>query len=108
MNGVIVDMAGVSLDRNEFKHPTEYNDDQALIGKLIVEYLNSHMGIYTKKELGGVVKFCFDYFGVELDYGWDDIPGWFCVTEDMIIDRMAKEQAERDAERAEALTGNID
>ena len=45
MNGVIVDMAGVSLDRNEFKHPAEYNHDQALIGKLIVEYLNSHMGI---------------------------------------------------------------
>ncbi len=99
MNG----MAGVS-----FNHPTEYSDDQATIGKLIASYLNCHMGIYTKKELVGVVKFCLDYFGVELDYGWDDIPGWFCVTEDMVIDRMAEEQAERDAERAEALAGDID
>lgn len=108
MNSMIVDMAGVSPDRNEFKHPTEYSDDQAAIGKLIVEYLNSHMGIYTKKELGGVVKFCLDYFGVELDYGWDDIPGWFCVTEDMVIDRMAQEQAEREVEKAEALAGAME
>lgn len=96
-------MAGVSFDPS-----TEHSDDQAVITDLIVKYLNSDMGAYTKKELVGIVKFCRHFFGIELAYGWDDRPGWFSVTEDMVIDRMAEEQAEHDAERAEALAGNID
>lgn len=108
MDGMTVEMTGISPNREEVDHPTDYNDDLAYMGGLIVKYLNASMGIYTKKELGGIVKFCFDFFGIELDYGWDDRPGWFCVTEDMVIDRMAQEQVEQEAEKAEALAGAME
>lgn len=75
-------------------YPESYSDDQLSIANTICEYLGQEMNMYTRKEISGIVKFIYQFFGVALDYGWDDKPGWFAVTKDMAYDQIAKMKAE--------------
>jgi len=81
-------------DDIELAYPESYSEDEQHIADSLVEYLGMAMNKYSKKELAGVVKFCYDFFGIALDYGWDDRPGWFAVTKDMAYDQIAKMKAE--------------
>lgn len=78
----------------EIAYPESYSDDQLSIANTICEYLGQEMNMYTRKEISGIVKFIYQFFGVALDYGWDDKPGWFAVTKDMAYDQIAKMKAE--------------
>jgi hypothetical protein len=78
----------------EIAYPESYSDDQLSIANTLCEYLGQEMNMYTRKEIYGIVKFIYQFFGVALDYGWDDKPGWFAVTKDMAYDQIAKMKAE--------------
>lgn len=78
----------------EIAYPESYSDDQLSIANTLCEYLGQEMNMYTRKEISGIVKFIYQFFGVALDYGWDDKPGWFAVTRDMAYDQIAKMKAE--------------
>lgn len=78
----------------EIAYPESYSDDQLSIANTLCEYLGQEMNMYTRKEISGIVKFIYQFFGVALDYGWDDKPGWFAVTKDMAYDQIAKMKAE--------------
>lgn len=78
----------------EIAYPESYSDDQLSIANTICEYLGQEMNMYTRKEISGIVKFIYQFFGVALDYGWDDKPGWLAVTKDMAYDQIAKMKAE--------------
>lgn len=81
----------------EIAYPESYTDDQLSIANTLCEYLGQEMNMYTRKEIAGIVKFAYQFFGVALDYGWDDNPGWFAVTRDMAYDQIAKMKAEAEA-----------
>lgn len=78
----------------EIAYPESYSDDQLSIANTLCEYLGQEMNMYTRKEISGIVKFIYQFFGVALDYGWDDKPGWFAATRDMAYDQIAKMKAE--------------
>lgn len=75
-------------------YPESYTDDEKTIGNTICDYLNGSMSEYTKSELTGVIKFAYDFFGVLIDYGWENHPGWFLVTKDMAYDQFAVDHAD--------------
>ncbi len=84
-------------DDIELAYPESYTEDEQNIADSLCDYLGMSMNKYTAKELAGLVKFCYDFFGIALDYGWDDRPGWFAVTKDMAYDQIAKMKAEAEA-----------
>lgn len=90
-NGIPQAVDGMDI---EIAYPESYSDDQLSIANTICEYLGQEMNMYTRKEISGIIKFIYQFFGVALDYGWDDKPGWFAVTKDMAYDQIAKMKAE--------------
>lgn len=93
MDGIPQAVDGTDI---EIAYPESYSDDQLSIADTLCEYLGQEMNMYTRKEISGIVKFIYRFFGVALDYGWDDKPGWFAVTKDMAYDQIAKMKAEAD------------
>lgn len=91
MDGIPQAVEGTDI---EIAYPESYSDDQLSIANTLCEYLGQEMNMYTRKEISGIVKFIYQFFGVALDYGWDDKPGWFAVTKDMAYDQIAKMKAE--------------
>lgn len=91
MDGIPQAVEGTDI---EIAYPESYSDDQLSIANTLCEYLGQEMNMYTRKEISGIVKFIYQFFGVALDYGWDDKPGWFAVTRDMAYDQIAKMKAE--------------
>ena len=91
MDGIPQAVEGTDV---EIAYPESYSDDQLSIANTLCEYLGQEMNMYTRKEISGIVKFIYQFFGVALDYGWDDKPGWFAVTKDMAYDQIAKMKAE--------------
>ena len=53
----------------EIAYPESYSDDQLSIANILCEYLGQEMNMYTRKEISGIVKFIYQFFGVALDYG---------------------------------------
>lgn len=91
MDGIPQAVEGTDI---EIAYPESYSDDQLSIANTLCEYLGQEMNRYTRKEISGIIKFIYQFFGVALDYGWDDKPGWFAVTKDMAYDQIAKMKAE--------------
>lgn len=91
MDGIPQAVEGTDI---EIAYPESYSDDQLSIANTLCEYLGQEMNMYTRKEISGIVKFIYQFFGVALDYGWDDKPGWFAVTRDMAYDQIANMKAE--------------